>query len=446
MSNLMSAYNTPKGWIAADADKIVFKKARLIDPSIKLDEVTDLVVENGKIAKIGSIEKGWKGKIIDAEGWIICPGFFDMHVHLREPGFEYKETVESGCQAAIAGGFTGIACMPNTNPPIDNPGLVRFIREKANGYPVEVHPVAAITVGRKGEVLTELAELYETGVRGFSDDGSPVDSAELMRRVLEYTRMFDAVIIEHCEDSSLSDGGVMHEGAVSTELGLPGWPSIAEDIAVARNICLAEYTGGRLHIAHISTAGSVELLRQAKAKGVNVTTEVTPHHLTLECGQLENYNTNFKVNPPLRTQADVDALVKGLADGTIDVVATDHAPHSTDEKEVEFLFAPFGMIGLETAFGVLNTKLVIEEKVDLNRLITALTRAPREILRLDIPKIENGSSANLTFFDPQEEWVVDRENMLSKSTNTPFHGWRLTGKVCGVINESMLWMREEKYA
>ena len=440
MNRTFKRSKLPAGWRDLRADNLVIRNARIIDPSLALDKVCDLHLQNGFIKVIGTVKAEGDAVIIDASGMILCPGFFDMHVHLREPGYEYKETVQSGCIAATAGGFTGLACMPNTNPTIDNPGVVEFIREKAEDLPVDVHPVSAVTVGRNGKTLVEIAELCDAGVTGFSDDGSPVESAELMRRALEYSSMCNAVIIEHCEDSSLTAGGVMDEGEVSTKLGLPGWPSIGEEIAVERNIRLAEFTGGRLHIAHVSTARSADIIRQAKSRGVNVTAEVTPHHLTLTSSCLESYNTNFKVNPPLRTEHDIKTLIEALSDGTIDAIATDHAPHAWDEKEVEFINAPFGMTGLETALGVVYTKLVATGKISLERMIESLTTAPRSIMNIPAVKIQEGQPANLTLFKPDEEWTVDRNNMESLSRNTPFHGWELTCRVHGVFNKGISWM------
>jgi dihydroorotase len=416
----------------------------LIDPTQNLKKRADLIIENGIIQQIGEIADGWDGEIIDGSKLIACPGLFDMHVHLREPGYEHKETIYSGCRAAVAGGFTGVAPMPNTDPVIDNPGLVNILREKAEGFPVEVHPIAAITLGRKGKNLSEIGELVEEGVMVFSDDGSPVMSSDLMRRALEYTNMFGATISEHCEDTSLTLGGVMHEGAVSTRLGLPGWPGIGEEIAIDRNVRLAEFTGGKIHIAHISTAASLEIIKRAKRNGINVTAEVTPHHLTLDCGLLDGFDSNYKVNPPLRTKEDVIALQDGLADGTIDVIATDHAPHAPDEKEVEFIKAPFGMIGLETALGIIHTKLVLTGKLTIERMIEAMTSAPRKVMGLSEVQIKAGETANLTLFNPDEKWMVDKDLFNSKSKNTPFHGWELTGRPVGVINHGLVWIKDEK--
>jgi len=433
----------PDGWKSYRTGKLALRGVRLVDPSSGLDELTDLVIQDDKIKGIGAVPDGWDGDLIDADGCIACPGLFDMHVHLREPGYEHKETVRTGCIAAAVGGFTGVAPMPNTNPAVDNLGLVNFLRERAIGLPVEVHPIAAVTIGRHGKTLTEIGELCEAGVTAFSDDGSPVSSPEIMRRALEYTLMFKAVVSEHCEDLSLTSCGVMHEGSVSTRLGLPGWPRVGEDIATERNIRLAEFTGGRLHVAHVSTAGSLDIVRRARERGVNVTAEVTPHHLTLECSVLKGFNTDYKVNPPLRTAADIEALIDGLADGTIDAIVTDHAPHAPDEKEVEFTLAPFGMIGLETALGVIHTRLVLTGRITLNRMIEAMSIAPRRILGLPYNGIKIGSTANITLFNPDEKWTVDRDQMHSKSKNTPFHGWELTGRTVGIVNSGIAWIRED---
>lgn len=431
------------GYRCLTADNIAILGGRLIDPAIDMDRIADLTIVNGKIATIGDIPSDYSGEEIDGKGLIVCPGFFDMHVHLREPGLEHKETVASGCIAAVAGGFTGIAPMPNTNPPIDNPGVINLIRDAAANYPVDVCPIATVSANRSGDTLAEIAELNEAGITAFSDDGSPIRSANLMRLALEYTKMFNSVIIEHCEEPSLTRNGVMDEGIISTELGLPGWPSAAEDIDSYRAIRLAEYVGGRIHLAHVSTAETVRLIRDAKKRGINVTGEATPHHMTLDSSVIRDYDTNYKVNPPLRTQKDVAALIGGLADGTIDAIATDHAPHAYDEKEVEFIHAPFGMTGLETALGVVITKLVQTDKISLVRAIEALSVAPRKIMNLPEIPIKIGADANLTLFDPTEKWTVDRNNMRSKSSNTPFNGWELTGKARGVINRGFAWILED---
>ena len=443
MSYTLLNNETPAEFKALATENLAIKGARLIDPAEGFDEITDLVIKDGKIAAIGAIPKGFSGDAIEAAGWIVCPGLFDMHVHFREPGYEYKETIQTGCNAAVAGGFTGVATMPNTNPATDNPALVKLQREKAEGTPVEVVPIAAVTKERKGETLAEMAELHEAGVNAFSDDGSPVFNAEIMRLAIEYTRMFDGVIIEHCEDSQLSGKGIMDEGALSTSLGLAGWPSVAEDIDAYRAIRLAEYTGGRAHIAHVSTLETVELIRDAKARGVRVTAEVTVQHLTLDSSVMTSYDSDYKVNPPLRTPDDVRALIEGVVDGTIDAIVTDHAPHAPDEKDVELMLAPFGMIGLETALGVVLTKLVAENKISLRRVLETMSEAPRRILGLNSAKIKPGYEANLTMFDPEKEWTVDRDKFQSKAKNTPFNGWQLKGAACGVINKGIAWIRQD---
>ncbi len=431
----------PVGWRETTSRRIILRGGRLFHPGVNLDKSADLGIEDGIIKYLGEIPSDFSGEVVNCEGLLITPGLFDMHVHLREPGYEHKETVRSGCSAAAAGGFTGIACMPNTNPSTDNPGVVEFIRNQASGLPVNVYPIAATTKGRKGETLTEMGELVAAGVTAFSDDGAPVASADLMRRALEYANMLGALIIEHCEEPTMTVGGIMHEGAVSTRLGLTGWPAVAEEIAIERNIQLAEYTGARLHCAHVSTARGVELVREAKRRGVKVTAEVTPHHVSLECSILESYDSEYKVNPPLRDAKDIEALIEGLADGTIDAIATDHAPHAHDEKEVELAFAPFGMVGLETAFGIIYTELVLTGRISLARTIDAMSFQPRRLMNLPDVLLEVGVEANLSMFDLSERWTVDRDALNSKSHNTPFHGWKLTGRARGIFNNGRLWHR-----
>lgn len=436
-------FQIPAHWSINPADKVLIKNARLIDAYLNIDQQGDLLIEGGRITSVGKSVKNYKGNIINAQDWIVCPGLFDMHVHLREPGYEYKETIYTGCMAAMAGGFTGVAPMPNTNPAADDPNVIGFIKNKASDLPIDVHPIGAVTKGRKGQALSEMAEMHQqTGIKAFSDDGSPIAAAEIMRLALEYARALDSVIIEHCEEATMTTKGVADEGKTATMLGLPGWPSVAEVIAVERNIRLAEYTGAKLHIAHVSTADSVEIIRNAKARGVNITAEVTPHHLTLDVSVLESYHTKYKVNPPLRTKRDIEALIKGLADGTIDAIASDHAPHAQDEKEVEFIYAPFGMVGLETTVGVMLTHLVNTDKLPLIRLIDALTNAPRRIMGLENATLTKGSKANLSLLNPNEEWTVNPDELLSKSHNTPYNGWELTGRACGIINRGWLCLRE----
>jgi dihydroorotase len=423
---------------------LLLQSGRLIDPVSGQDEVLNIYLINGRIEKLGPhISVPATAQIVDLRGKIVAPGFFDMHVHLREPGYEYKETILSGCTAAAQGGFTGVACMPNTNPAIDDESVIKFIQQKAkvalNGL-VDVYAVGAVTVGRKGEHLAPLAELAAAGAVAFTDDGDPVHDAEIMRRALEYARMFNKPIIQHAQDLPLTKGGVMNEGFMSTTLGLPGMPAIAEDIVVARDIALVEYTGAQYHVAHMSTAGCIELVREAKRKRLNVTCEVTPHHFTLTDEAVRSYDTNTKMNPPLRTRDDVEALKEGLRDGTIDVIATDHAPHSFDDKQVEFQCAPFGIVGLETAIGLAFSELFAKGILSLYQLVEKFSSNPRRILHLPPIVIREGEMANFTIIDPQIEWKVDIQQFKSKSKNSPFHGRTLTGKAIGVINNgSVYW-------
>ena len=421
---------------------LLLKGGRVIDPVSGRDEVMDLQIVEGRIAKMGvSIVAPAGSQVVDMKGKVVAPGFIDMHVHLREPGFEHKETILTGCTSAAAGGFTAVCCMPNTNPAIDDESVVEFIQAKAkialNGL-VDVYPIAAVTNGRKGEHLAPLAELASAGAVAFTDDGDPVHDAEIMRRALEYAQMFNRPIIQHAQDMPMTKGGVMNEGLTATELGLPGMPSIAEDVMVSRDISLAQYTGGQYHLAHMSTAGAAGLIRQAKAAGLKVTCEVTPHHFTLTDDVVRSYDTNTKMNPPLRTKEDVEAMKEALRDGTIDVIATDHAPHSFDEKQVEFQAAPFGIVGLETAIGLAITGLVATKLLSLSQLIEKFSVNPRRILHLPEIRIAEGEIANLTLIDPAFQWIVDPAQFKSKSKNSPFGGYRLTGKSVGVINNGQV--------
>ena len=421
---------------------LLLKNGRLLDPATGRDESLDLFITDGRIDRMGRSLPAQNAQVVDLTGKVIAPGFLDMHVHLREPGYEHKETIATGCAAAAAGGFTGVCCMPNTNPPLDDESVIRFIQAKArvamNGL-VDVYPVAAVTMGRKGEHLAPLAELATAGAVGFSDDGDPVFDAEIMRRALEYSKMFKKPIIQHAQDPSLSKGGVANEGIVATSLGLPVIPRLAEEIMVARDIQLAEYTGGLYHVAHVSTAETVQTIRRAKARGIGVTCEVTPHHFVLTDESLRGYDTNFKMNPPLRTQDDIEAMKSGLRDGTIDVIATDHAPHSFDEKEVEFQAAPFGIIGLETALGLTFTELLGKNVLSLYQIVEKLSTNPRRVLHLPEIRIQEGETANLTIFDPVSEWVVDPAAFRSHSRNSPFGGYRLKGKPFGVLNNGQVY-------
>jgi len=415
--------------------KILIKNGRLIDPVNDMDMVTDLLVEDGKVAMIDqniSISSS-DIEVIDATGQLIIPGLIDMHVHLREPGYEYKETIKSGTMAAAAGGFTTVCCMPNTKPVNDSQSVTEFILHKAatEGV-VNVLPIGAITKAAKGEEITEMAELRDAGCIAFSDDGRPVMNSSVMRRALEYAKMFGLPLISHCEDLALSEDGVVNEGRVSTELGLKGIPNASEDIITARDIALSELTGGRVHIAHVSTKGSVDLIRIAKQKGLNVTAETCPHYLVLTDEAVTGYNTNAKMKQPLRSQEDVEAVRSGLKDGTIDVIATDHAPHAQEEKEMEFDYAPFGITGLETALSIIM-RLVEEGLLTLNEMVIRMSSKPAMILGIDRGNLKVGAVADITIINPHSTWVVESLNLKSKGKNTPFEGWKLKGQVSTTI-------------
>ncbi|MDE3057646.1 MAG: dihydroorotase [Bacteroidota bacterium] len=420
---------------------ILFRDGRLIEPLSQVDSKVDILVKDGIVESIRpSINPKDEYRVVGLKDKIICSGFMDMHVHLREPGFEHKETIETGTLSAAFGGFTAVCCMPNTNPAIDDESIALFVQsqgKKANGGIVDVYPIGAVTKRREGKELAPIAELVQAGAVGLSDDGLPVADAEVMRRVFEYAGMFGVPVIQHCEETSLSKHGVMNEGLVSTSLGLPGIPSIAEEVMIARDMMLSEYTTGRYHVAHISTAGSVELVRTAKKRNNRVTCEVTPHHFTLDDEAVRSFNTNTKMNPPLRTHKDVEAIREGLRDGTIDVIATDHAPHSLDEKEVDFIQAPFGIIGLESAVGLALTELVHTGFLSLPQLIEKFSVNPRRIVGKEI-SIEEGAEANFTFIDPKAEWKVDVASFKSKSKNSPFDGRTLKGKPVGIMNHGQL--------
>lgn len=419
--------------------RLLIRGGRVIDPSSQLDAETDLLIEAGKIIHVGldATNIAWQRQgssrptpleVIEARGLLVTPGLIDIHTHLREPGYEYKESIETGSAAAAAGGFTSIACMANTNPVNDRAAVTEYILEKARAVGlVHVFPIGAVSVGLAGERLAEIGELTQAGVVGLSDDGKCVMNSQLMRRALEYAGMFDLPVISHCEDTNLAAHGVMHEGRVSTALGLRGIPAQAEDIMVARDIALAELTGGRLHIAHVSTAGAVRLVHDAKARGLRVTAEVTPHHLMLTDEVVREYDPNTKMYPPLRTADDVAALRQALHDGTVDAIATDHAPHDIADKEVEFDQAPVGIIGLETALP-LTLRLVHQGGVSLAAAITLLTSGPARVLGLAKGTLQVGADADVTLIDPHTEYMVDRREFRSKARNSPFHGWSLQGR------------------
>jgi dihydroorotase len=412
---------------------ILIQGGHVIDPG-RFDGVADLLIQNGKISAVGPTLVAPAGAmVIRAVGQLVLPGFVDLHVHFREPGFEYKETIQSGTAAAVAGGFTTVCAMPNTNPVNDNQSITEFMidRAKAAGN-AHLYPIGAITKGSEGKELAEIGDLRRAGCVAISDDGKPVMNSLVMRRAMEYALAFDVPVVDHCEDLHLSEGGCMNEGLVSTELGLPGIPSAAEDVMVARNVSLAELTGARLHLAHISTAGSVRMVREAKSRGLKVTAEACPHHFTLTEELTRGYNTHAKMNPPLRTWQDVQAIKEGLRDGTIDVIATDHAPHATQEKQQEFTEAPFGIVGLETALS-LTLALVEEGVLTLESAVEKLATSPARAFSLDAGTLAVGVPADVTIVDPQAQWEVDPSRFRSKSRNTPFAGWKVKGRVTTTI-------------
>jgi dihydroorotase len=424
--------------------KIILKNINLLNPDQGINEKgTDLLIIDGIISKIGKVADSETGdaKVYDFTGKYVVPGLFDMHVHLREPGREDEETVKTGCDSAANGGFTGIACMPNTEPAIDSAEVVTLIKEKAINHLVDVHPIGAATLGRKGEIISPMAELVEAGAVGFSDDGVAIKTSAMLRRALEYSGMYNVPIIEHCEDESLT-GGAMNEGINSTALGLPPVPSVSEDIIVSRDLLMAEYTAGKIHIAHISTKKSVEMVREAKKKGIKVTAEVTPHHFTLTDDAVKTYDTNVKMSPPLRSHYDVEAIHKGLKDGTIDCLASDHAPHSPEEKEAEFEIAPNGILGLETEVGLALSELYAKKVLSLEQIVEKMAINPRKVLNIPVPKFDEGETANLTILDADAVWTVDINKFKSKSHNSPFDKRLMTGRGIGVINNGKMYLSE----
>lgn len=409
--------------------KLLIKNGRVVDPQSQTDNKLDVLIDNGKISDINTNIKTKAPRSIDATGLVVAPGFIDMHVHLREPGQENKETIRTGARAAAKGGFTSIACMPNTSPVNDNLSVTEYIVSEAQkSAVVNVFPIAAVTKGLKGEELTDMSDLTKAGAIAFSDDGQPVSNSEVMRRALECSKLKDTLVIDHCEDIGLSRDGVMHEGRYSRRLGLKGIPSSSEEILVARNILLSDQTDVPIHIAHLSVKSAAALLRNAKKKGTKVTSEVTPHHLLLEDSSLKNYDTNLKMKPPLRTRSDVKAMVKAMRDDIIDVIATDHAPHTPDEKAVEFDRAPFGVIGMETAVSLILDRFVHTRTITLLRFIEMISLNPARILRLHSKgRIAPGMDADLTILDLNKVITVDINTFESKSQNCPFDGWELEG-------------------
>ncbi len=411
--------------------KILIKGGRVVDPANNIDKVADIYINDGIIEKLGTgIDIDGVDEIIDANGFIVAPGLVDMHTHLREPGFEYKEDIETGISAAAMGGFTSVACMPNTEPPIDNAAIVEFIKSRSNAVgKVNVYPIGCISKGQKGEELAPIGELKYAGAVAISDDGRPVENALLMKRALQYANTFDISVISHCEDLSLVDSGSANEGFMATSLGLRPITPAAEEVMVARDVLLAENEGVRVHIAHISTRRSVEIIRNAKARGVKVTCETCPHYFTLTEQAIDGFNTNAKMNPPLRSKEDVDAIIEGLRDGTIDVIATDHAPHHIDEKNCEFALASNGIVGLETSLPLGVTYLVDTGVLTMGELVTKMSLNPAKILGLSKGSLAENALADVVIFDDKEEFKVDVSTFKSKGKNSPYNGFELKGKV-----------------
>ena len=423
----------------------IIKNGRVLDPANRLDKVCDILIEDGKIAKVGADLSAAGAEIINAAGKVVVPGLIDMHVHLREPGQEAKEDFVSGSRAAAAGGYTTIATMPNTKPVVDNAALVRSLQKRAAEKSlVHIAIIGALTKGQRGEELAELGDMTEAGAVAFSDDGHYVQRAKVLLNGLDYLRAFDKVIINHDEDTTLIEEGCMNEGHRSAMLGVKGRPTVAEDIAVDRDILLAEYADARVHVAHISSARAVDMVRQAKKRGVKVTAEVTPHHLTLTDDCVDLTDSATKVNPPLRRQADVDAMVEGLKDGTIDAIVTDHSPHAEEEKDREYCLAPSGFPGLETALGVLLTELYHTGKLDLNTLISKMTAEPAKLFALSGGTLSVGSPADIAILDLDREWTVEAENFYTRGTHSPFVGRRLKGRAVMTMVDGQVVMRDGK--
>ena len=422
----------------ADKYDMVIKGGMVIDHALGFGNAADLFIKDKKIVKISKTGATSKKEfafipsenIIDVSGKLVVPGLIDMHVHLREPGREDEETIITGCEAAASGGFTSVCCMPNTSPTIDNQETVKFVLSRAEQADAHVYVIGAVTKSIKGEELSEIGDLVKAGAVAISDDGNFVQNPEIMRWALEYAKMFDIPIISHAEDQFLCSGGVMNESFQSTRLGMKGRPAVGEEIAVLRDIKLCEFTGGRLHIAHVSTAGAVKAIRQAKAEGINITAEACPHHFSLTDDEIgKEFNTNFRVNPPIRSRKDVDAVIEGLVDGTIDCIASDHAPHAEEEKDVEFDQAPPGMIGLETSLGLIKTFLIDKGYLSWSDAVGKMTYNPARILGLSGGHLGIDAPADITVIDPEKKWTVKKENFRSKSKNSPFIGWKLSGKV-----------------
>ncbi len=418
---------------------LLIQNGSIIDPSQKLQRKADIMLRGGRVATIGS-NLGKADEVIDASGCFVTPGLIDIHVHLREPGDEEEETIASGAASAVAGGFTTVCCMPNTKPPLDTEASIEFVLQESQRIGLaNVFPIGAITKGREGKELAEIGSMHRRGAVAFSDDGVGVADASVMRKALQYAKMFDTVLMQHCEEPALS-GGAMHAGIVSTKLGLPSIPAEAEQLMIARDLLLNRTIGCRYHVQHISTAWSVELVRRAKKDGHAVTTEVAPHHLLLTDEAVRGYDTNFKMNPPLRGLADVEACIAGVKDGTIDCLATDHAPHLAEEKELEFQNAPFGIIGLDCALALYVKALIEPGHIDWMRLIELMTTSPAAIVKLAKGTLKEGADADITIIDPNRKWKIDAEQFASKSRNCPFHGWEVTGRATAtVVGGAVKW-------
>jgi dihydroorotase len=421
--------------------KLFIQNGRVIDPAGGLDAIRDLLIEEDRIAAVGEKLQVSGAERFDATGLIVAPGFIDMHVHLREPGFEYAETIESGSRAAAAGGFTTICCMPNTSPVNDNATVTRYIIERAERHAiVNVRPIGAITKGSAGDELSAIGSMRDAGIVAISDDGRPVMNARVMRRAMETARSFGIPVIDHCEDLHLSAGGDMHEGLQSVRLGLRGIPAASEDVMVARDILLAELTGARYHVAHISSRHSVEMVAFAKSRGLRVTSETTPHHFSLTDDEMPPYDSNYKMKPPLRSQCDLGAVMNGIVSGAVDAIATDHAPHAGSEKMQEFEKCPFGVIGLETAIGLALERLVHPGKIPLKRMVELFSTGPDRVLKLERGRLAVGAPADVTILDVERTWTYDVNKSASKSRNSPFNGHTFRGgPVATVVNGRVVW-------
>lgn len=418
----------------ADA-KILIKGGRVIDPANNVDRTADLLIADGKIARIDDHITDTDARVIEAQGQLVCPGLIDIHVHFREPGDENEETIETGSRSAVAGGFTSVCCMPNTKPALDDEASIEFVyRHAKRAGNCNVYPVGAATKGRQGKELAEIGQMVRAGAVGFSDDGAGIASTGVMLRVLQYIKMFDKPLCQHCEDPDVTAGGVMNGGTTATRLGLPGINPIGEELMIQRDLTLVKETGARYHVSHISTASSVELVRQAKAAGMPVTAEVSPHHLLLTEDNCTSFDTNFKMNPPLRTERDVAACIEGVVEGYIDCLATDHAPHGIQEKELEFLSAPFGIVGLESALPLYIKALVTPGLIDWPTLIDRMSTRPARVMSLDKGTLSIGADADVTLIDPDTEWTIDIKRFKSKARNCPFNGWKVRGRAtCTIV-------------